>query len=104
MFRGVLMEWEEAAAALRMSRSVLYEPIRSGPPRTVKQGRHRLVPVSALLSTWPVWSPVSHEYPVVLVAMVTVGYGGRGKRLVRHGYGRTKTEAKGKAARPAPQR
>ena len=30
------------------------------------------------------------------VATATVGYDGRGKRLVRHGYGRTKTEAKGK--------
>jgi excisionase family DNA binding protein len=39
---------EEAAAALRLSRSVLYELIRSGQLRTVKQGRRRLVPVSAL--------------------------------------------------------
>ena len=30
------------------------------------------------------------------VATSTVGYDGRGKRLVRHGYGRTKTEAKAK--------
>jgi integrase len=30
------------------------------------------------------------------VATATVGYDGRGKRLVRHGYGRTKTEAKAK--------
>jgi hypothetical protein len=30
------------------------------------------------------------------VATATVGYDGRGKRLVRHGYGRTKTEAKTK--------
>jgi excisionase family DNA binding protein len=37
-----------AAAALRLSRSVLYELIRSGQLRTVKQGRRRLVPVSAL--------------------------------------------------------
>ena len=29
-------------------------------------------------------------------ATATVGYDGRGKRLVRHGYGRTKTEAKAK--------
>ena len=28
------------------------------------------------------------------VATATLGYDGRGKRLVRHGYGRTKTEAK----------
>jgi hypothetical protein len=30
------------------------------------------------------------------VATATVGYDGRGKRLVRHSYGRTKTEAKAK--------
>ena len=30
------------------------------------------------------------------VATATVGYDGRGKRLVRHGYGRTKTEANAK--------
>jgi hypothetical protein len=28
------------------------------------------------------------------VATMTVGYDGRGKRLVRHGYGRTKIEAR----------
>ena len=45
---AVLYGVEEAAAALRLSRSVLYELIRSGQLRTVKQGRRRLVPVSAL--------------------------------------------------------
>jgi integrase len=30
------------------------------------------------------------------VATATLGYDGRGKRLVRHGYGRTKTDAKAK--------
>jgi excisionase family DNA binding protein len=44
---AVLYGVEEAAAALRLSRSVLYELIRSGRLRTVKQGRRRLVPVSA---------------------------------------------------------
>jgi excisionase family DNA binding protein len=39
---------DEAADALRLSRSVLYELIRSGQLRTVKQGRRRLIPVSAL--------------------------------------------------------
>lgn len=39
---------EEAADALRLSRSVVYELIRSGRLRTVKAGRRRLVPVSAL--------------------------------------------------------
>jgi excisionase family DNA binding protein len=45
---AVLYGVEEAAAALRLSRSVLYELIRSGRLRTVKQRRRRLVPVSAL--------------------------------------------------------
>ena len=45
---AVLYGVEEAAAALRLSRSVLYELIRSSQLRTVKQGRRRLVPVSAL--------------------------------------------------------
>ena len=40
----VLCGVEEAAAALRLSRSVLYELIRSRELRTVKQGRRRLVP------------------------------------------------------------
>ena len=44
----VLYDVDEAAEALRLSRSVLYELIRSGRLRTVKQGRRRLVPVSAL--------------------------------------------------------
>jgi excisionase family DNA binding protein len=38
----------EAADALRLSRSALYELIRSGRLRSVKSGRRRLVPVSAL--------------------------------------------------------
>ncbi len=44
----VLYRVNEAAEALRLSRSVLYELIRSGRLRTVKQGRRRLVPVAAL--------------------------------------------------------
>jgi excisionase family DNA binding protein len=44
----VLYRVEEAAEALRLSRSVVYELIRSGQLRTVKQGRRRLVPVVAL--------------------------------------------------------
>lgn len=39
---------DEAAEALRLSRSVIYELIRSGRLRTVKEGRRRLVPVDAL--------------------------------------------------------
>jgi excisionase family DNA binding protein len=44
----VVYRVEEAAKALRVSRSAIYELIRSGQLRTVKQGRRRLVPVSAL--------------------------------------------------------
>jgi excisionase family DNA binding protein len=52
---------EEAVAALRLSRSVLYELIRSGQLRTVKQGRRRLVPVSALADYVASLESVSHE-------------------------------------------
>ena len=45
---AMLYRVDEAAAALRLSRSVLYELIRSGQLRTVKAGRRRLVPVAAL--------------------------------------------------------
>jgi excisionase family DNA binding protein len=45
----VLYRVDEAALALRLSRSVLYELIRSGRLRTVKVGRRRLVPVDALV-------------------------------------------------------
>lgn len=41
---------EEAAEALRLSRSQIYELIRSGRLRTLKEGRRRLVPVSALMA------------------------------------------------------
>ena len=44
----VLYDVDEAAEALRLSRSLLYELIRSGRLRTVKAGRRRLVPVAAL--------------------------------------------------------
>ncbi len=38
----------EAAAILRMSRSVIFEQIRAGRLRSVKQGRTRLIPASAI--------------------------------------------------------
>ena len=44
----VLFWVEEAAEALRLSRSVIFELIRSGQLRTVKIGSRRLVPVAAL--------------------------------------------------------
>ncbi|CAA9395470.1 MAG: hypothetical protein AVDCRST_MAG75-1808 [uncultured Propionibacteriaceae bacterium] len=45
---AVLYDVDEAAEALRLSRSALYELIRSGQLRSVKAGRRRLVPVAAL--------------------------------------------------------
>ena len=39
---------DEAAEAVRLSRSQIYELIRSGQLRTIKLGRRRLVPVQAL--------------------------------------------------------
>lgn len=44
----MLYRVEEAAEAMRLSRSRLYELIRSGQLRTVKCGRRRLIPVAAL--------------------------------------------------------
>jgi excisionase family DNA binding protein len=44
----VLYRVDEAAEALRLSRSLVYELIRSGRLRSVKEGRRRLVPVDAL--------------------------------------------------------
>lgn len=45
---AVLYRVDEAAEALRLSRSSIYELIRSGRLRTVKHGSRRLVPVAAL--------------------------------------------------------
>jgi excisionase family DNA binding protein len=44
----VVYRVDEAAEALRLSRSAIYELIRSGQLRSVKFGRRRLVPVEAL--------------------------------------------------------
>ena len=38
---------DEAAVALRLSRTAIYELIRSGRLRSVKCGRRRLIPVAA---------------------------------------------------------
>jgi excisionase family DNA binding protein len=43
-----LLRVEEACRLLSMSRTVIYELIRSGRLRSVKQGRTRLIPVSAV--------------------------------------------------------
>lgn len=44
----VVYRVDEAAVALRLSRSAIYELIRSGRLRSVKEGRRRLIPVEAL--------------------------------------------------------
>ncbi len=45
---AVVYRVDEAATALRLSRSGIYELIRSGRLRSVKHGRRRLIPVDAL--------------------------------------------------------
>lgn len=45
---AVVYRVDEAAEALRLSRSAIYELIRSGRLRSVKEGRRRLIPVEAL--------------------------------------------------------
>jgi excisionase family DNA binding protein len=44
----VLYRVEEAAEALRVGRTVIYQLIRCGALRTVKVGTRRLVPVAAV--------------------------------------------------------
>ncbi len=48
MDKVLLGVWPEAGSALGVGRSTLYELIASGQLRTVKIGRRRLVPVSAV--------------------------------------------------------
>lgn len=43
-----LLRVDEACRLLSMSRTVIYELIRSGRLRSVKQGRSRLIPASAI--------------------------------------------------------
>ena len=57
----VLYRVDEAAEALRLSRSVIYELIRSGRLRTVKVGRRRLVPVGALAEYVALLEGMRHE-------------------------------------------
>ncbi|ARF56633.1 DNA-binding protein [Streptomyces gilvosporeus] len=44
----VLYRVKDAMAVLRMSKTVIYELIRAGRLRTVKEGRTRFVPASAI--------------------------------------------------------
>jgi excisionase family DNA binding protein len=45
---ALLYRVDEAATALRLSRTAIYELIRSGRIRSVKCGRRRLIPVAAV--------------------------------------------------------
>ncbi|MEU4517958.1 helix-turn-helix domain-containing protein [Amycolatopsis sp. NPDC024027] len=54
----------EAMRLLSMSRSVIYEQLRAGRLRSVKQGRARLVPAVAI-----------QEYVELLMREAEVGYG-----------------------------
>ena len=47
--RKALYRIPEAMILLSLSRSVIYEQIRAGRLRTVKQGRTRLVPAAAIV-------------------------------------------------------
>jgi excisionase family DNA binding protein len=44
----ILLRVTDAMRALNMSRTVIYDLIRAGRLRTVKQGRTRLIPASAI--------------------------------------------------------
>jgi excisionase family DNA binding protein len=46
--RKALYRIQEAMALLSLSRTVIYEQIRTGRLRTVRQGRTRLVPATAI--------------------------------------------------------
>ena len=106
---ALLYRVEEAAEALRLSRSCAVSVDSSGRLRTVKCGRRRLVPVEALAEYVASlrdggmtkrrlgegglhWDESRQRW----IASVTVGYDGRGKRIVRSASGRTRTEAKAK--------
>ena len=45
---ALLYRVDEAATALRLSRTAIYELIRSGRLRSVKCGRRRLIPVAGV--------------------------------------------------------
>ena len=110
----LLYRVEEAAEALRLSRTAVYELIRSGRLRTVKAGSRRLVPVDALGEYITSLERAAmtdrrtrgdgglrwHEQRQRWIAEVAFGHDGRGKRIVRSASGRTRTEAKAKLRDP----
>ena len=112
--RKQLYRVADAMVVLSMSRSVIYEQIRSGRLRSVTQGRTRLIPASAIAEYIALlerearrrlmtarrsrgdgglsWDNTRQRW----IAAVTVGYTTSGKRIVKRGSGRTKTEAQRK--------
>src|SRR6476659_4300588 len=106
----VMYDVDEAAEALRLSRSLLYELIRSGRLRTVTAGRRRAGSGRSVGGVCRIserhgmterrargdgglhWDEKRQRW----IATAAVGYDGRGKRIVRRGSGRNKTEAKDK--------
>ena len=57
----VLYKIREVTAMLRLSRSVIYEQIRAGRLRIVKQGRATLVPASAIADYVALLEREAHE-------------------------------------------
>lgn len=57
----VLYKIREVTAMLRLSRSVVYEQIRAGRLRIVKQGRATLVPASAIAEYVALLEQEAHE-------------------------------------------
>jgi len=57
----VLYKIREVTAMLRLSRSVIYEQIRAGRLRIVKQGRSTLVPASAIAEYVALLEQEAHE-------------------------------------------
>ncbi len=57
----VLYKIREVTAMLRLSRSVIYEQIRAGRLRIVKQGRATLVPASAIAEYVALLEQEAHE-------------------------------------------
>ncbi|WP_327106800.1 helix-turn-helix domain-containing protein [Nonomuraea glycinis] len=60
----------DAMLKLRMSRSVIYEQLRSGRLRSVKQGRCRLIPASALRE----YITLLHTAAVIALVGVALGF------------------------------
>jgi excisionase family DNA binding protein len=57
----VMYKIREVTAILRLSRSVIYEQIRAGRLRIVKQGRATLVPASAIAEYVALLEQEAHE-------------------------------------------